>query len=217
MVAMMSLPAAHAAIVDVNSGLDLGSEGNNITGNDVIITDPDPAWAPSGTTADGAPYVWVSYADTGFAACLPGTHDAAPCPQNAIGNVPSAVFTKVFDLPMGTNTGFISIWADDSAGVTLNGQVLVPVNTTLGKHCSSGVIGCQTGHDYTIQIGGPDGIFLGAGSQTLTLDVYQLGGGPFGVMYGGQIDSVPEPSSYMLYGLGLIVLMIAAPRLRKRV
>jgi PEP-CTERM motif len=230
--ALVALPVAHGGtvgdpVVDINSGFNQPGEveTNNKTGNDVIITDPDPTWAPSGTTADGNPYVWVSYADTGFKACLPGNSNPAPCPPNTtVTGTPSAIFAKSFDLPNSFNTGSLSIWADDTAAVYLNGpgfdnvELMAP-DGNLGAHCASGVIGCMAGNDATFNFGNGSGdISLPAGVYTLVIDVYQLGGGPFGVMYGGEINSnsVPEPASYALFGLGLFGLMIVAPRLRKR-
>jgi hypothetical protein len=230
-VALIALPTAYAGtvgdpVVDINSGFNQPGEveSNNINGRDVAIPDPDPTWQPSGTTADGNPYVWVSYADTGFKACLPGDSNPSPCPPNTTLASPSAIFAKSFDLPNSYNVGSLSIWADDTAAVFLEGPgfdnvELMGPNGNLGPHCSVGTIGCEPGHEATFNFGtGAGDIKLPAGVYTLIVDVYQLGGGPFGVMYGGEISSstVPEPASYLLIGLGLLGLMIAAPRLRKR-
>jgi PEP-CTERM motif len=216
-------PRAHAGtIVDVNSGLYMApTESNNITGSDVILLDVAPAWAPNGQNADGMPYLWVSYADTGsnctnLGTCPPNT--TVP-PDGSMGS-PTAIFKQTFDLPFASNAGSISFWADDTAAVYVDGVEWIPPSGVLGPACTASGIGCMADHDVTLNFGVGSGLVdLGAGSHTIQIDAYQLWGGPFGVMYGGEITSsattTPEPSTYLLGGLGAIALLIASRRVRK--
>jgi PEP-CTERM motif len=199
--------AAYATIIDVNS--DLTNEWNNQTGTDTMIP-ADPSWTPIGVG-----YEWVSYA-------------TAQYPPAVVGNItltggntaaPTAIFTKSFTLPDVVNTGSITIWADDTARVYLDGMLVIDANPTIGSHCVNAPVGCVPGTGYTFDVAPFD---LGAGVHTLTLDAYQLlSGTPFGVMYTGQIDSeprspaVPEPASYLLMGLGLAGIAILIPRARR--
>ena len=65
----------------------------------------------------------------------------------------------------------------------------------------------------------PDELF--SGSNLLEIDAYQLdGGSPFGIMYSGFVSDsvqaqVPEPTTYVLMGLGLIGIGILVPRARR--
>jgi hypothetical protein len=221
--ALAILPAANAGtIVDVNSGLNMaGTETNSLTGGDVILPDIDPSWAPNGTNADGSSYVWISYADTGYLACPAGGHNPV-CPVNTtISGPPTDIFTKTFNLPYDSNSGSISFWADDTAAVFVDGTEYIDPIGARASHCTANGIGCMANHDVTLNFGLGSGLIgLGAGEHTIQIDAYQLWGAAFGVMYGGEITSsdppVPEPSTYLLAGLGMFCLAIVAPRLRKR-
>jgi len=224
------------SVIDVNSGQNLSTEGNNYNGGspDVVVTVPAFLWQPDGTAAtspNGAAYSWVSYGQTGRV-CSGyngvGVDSAEPqCPENGT----EVTFTKTFTLPDPYNAGYINIWADDSATVYVNGIEVYAENTTLGPNCADAPIGCIAGVDPQVngQVLISPGcnnsnalsthcVDLGPGAITLTIDDYQLGGGPFGVLYQGTISSefVPEPDTYALLGFGLMGLMLASKRLKRR-
>jgi len=211
------------SVIDVNSGLDPATESNN-KGPDVAVAIPALSWQPNGATADGSPYEWISFnAHTGldcasFGTCLPNT---------TVGGTPTAIFTQTFDLPDPYNGGTINIWADDTATVFLGDIEVFAANGTLGPNCAATSIGCIPDAVGQIVISNSCNnanaltthcVDLGAGSETLTINTYQLGGGAFGVLYEGEITSelVPEPGTYALLGFGLIGLMFASKRLKRR-
>jgi len=179
--------------VIVSFGSDTVNEWNNQTGNNVVIT-AHPVWATL------PPYQWVSYANTGFG---PG----ATSPSNtSIPGPPTAIFREF--LPGMTAAVRVTVFADDTADVYLfdnanpAGLLLQSANPVLDVHCANGPIGCQLGEGWT-----SPWVFVDpTGPAWLEFRAYQLGGGPFGLLYGGEAQVVPEPGTYAFLGAGLIAL-----------
>jgi len=183
----------------ISFGSDLLSEGNSITPSNVAIN-PHPAWASL------PPYQWISYAATG----QPGTVS----PPNTNLSSPTAVFYEF--LPLGTSAVNFTVFADDTAAVYLidganpGGLLLQAGNPNQDAACAAGPIGCQPNEGWT-----SGWIPVNPSSAAiLRFDVYQRGGGPFGLLYGGQADVVPEPATYALVAAGLLSLF--ALRRRRR-
>lgn len=189
-------PAAGATVVTFAS--DLLAEGNNLTPGNVFIV-PHSVWAipPPGAG-------WVSYANTGM-----GAGSFSP-PNVPIPGPPNALFRETVFLPYGGNTGTGTFFADDTASVTLvnarypGGLLLKAANPVQDSYCAAGPIACEATEGWT----GDLTPFLVQGQNQFLIGAYQRDGGPFGVMYYGSIESVPEPESVamVIIGLGLVGL-----------
>lgn len=121
----------------------------------------------------------------------------------------------------GPYSGSLSLLADDTAEVLLNGTVLVPFGS-LGadSHCASSGDSCLTVD--TVPLSGLS-LLTGTDANTLTFVVEQAGAGPTGGItdpsgldFQGTLSSatsaVPEPSTLMLMGTGLFGLASAMYR-----
>jgi hypothetical protein len=201
---------ATAGTVDICS--NPGSGSNSQTPGNVGVT-VSPVWAVPGSSN----YSWISYDQTGCNTFQPLTGYCTPGVANPLGTTVSgpatATFYQTFTVTDPSDSGNLSVWADDTATVYLdNGTVAAgdgssgtlefTANPVLGTNCAGAPIGCLAGMNAIIPLN------LTTGTYTLVVDAYQLvGGSPFGVMYAGTLGpgapSVPEPASYMLMGLGL--------------
>jgi hypothetical protein len=202
-VAAITLPvAAKADTILLNS--DLLNEGNNLTGSNVQIAYPHPEWMPNGSD-----YFWISYQDTGYPP-FPDSQDTWP--ENDFDN-PAAIFYESFFLPYEINTGRMTLWADDTASVYLGSmnaggsgydyELLQTASFHQTQYCTEGGIGCIPEAGVTLDLAA---LGLVSGNYQFRMDVYQLGSGPFGLMYSGSMDStqpVPEPSTLLLLSTGL--------------
>jgi len=152
--------------------------------------------------------VWVSFANTGVGG-------ASPANSTGVADI-TGRFRDTFVLPAGTWNLTLHVWADDTAGVLLNGSPLTnhvvgssAPNLTPGGACAPAPgLGCltTTGGLFTATLAG--GV-----SNTLEFDVYQTGLDTFGLLYAGDIvAAVPEPASILLLGSALTALGVASRR-----
>jgi hypothetical protein len=105
--------------------------------------------------------------------------------------------------------GSLSILADDTAQVFLNGTLLVSFGA-LGtdQHCADVAPTCLTPATFGI---GSMSLLSGASANTLTFVVQQKGkdqpgevNNPAGLDFNATLTAVPEPSSLLMLGTGLI-------------
>jgi hypothetical protein len=98
--------------------------------------------------------------------------------------------------------GSISVMADDTAEVLLNGIIIVPFGIVGGDgHCA----------EYQPSCGGADTVSLSnitllAGTNTLIIIDAQTGLNGAGVDFTAELTQAPEPSSLLLLGTGLLGL-----------
>jgi hypothetical protein len=181
--------------------LYLGSDAGSTTNNSGHVTvdlsgtlHPNPSWAEELPGSE-----WISYGptgdrdDPGFFSPLDGT---------------VVVFTTKFVLS-GTITGAsLTVMADDSTSVVLNGHTLMTANTKHGSTCSKTPIGCLESTEGVFTFSSL-GLYLVDGANTLSFGVVQVNGSSFGLDFAGSVDetaATPEPGTLAVIGGGLIVL-----------
>lgn len=174
------------------------SETMNNSGQATIaVQNLDPLWAPAiGGSA------WVSYENSGN----PNGASFVSPPNGT-----SVLFTDTFDIAGTPLSGILDVLADDSASVTLNGVLLMPLAPTAGNTytvCSNYPIGCLAQTGATINLASA----LLPGINTLSFDVVQENAVAFGLDYAGDINyspavvAAPEPATFALIGLPLLAM-----------
>jgi hypothetical protein len=180
---------------NVNTAMNFaGSSSSNGLGQsgtaNTFFLDPAGIWAaalPNST--------WVGYAPT---AGPGGTN-----PPGSLGSPVFYTFTSTFSAS-GSYSGSLTVFADDTTEVFLNGTLIMAAGALGGDtHCADGTPNCL--------VSATTGISGSAGLNTLTFVVEQAGDqapgkDPSGLDFDGTITAtaVPEPSSLMLLGTGLV-------------
>lgn len=193
---LLSVAALPAAVIPFGS--DLLNESNNLTGANVAIR-PHPVWASL------APYQWISYANTGAGGWSP--------PNTDLRRGPTAVFYEY--LPAGAGEVTLAVYADDTAAVYLidarypAGLLLQAANPRQDGACAKGPIGCEWNEGWLYSF-----LVDHTGPAMLRFDVYQRGGGPFGLLYGGTVAENAEATTTAMLLIGLAALYGAERRRR---
>lgn len=161
---------------------------------DGFVVAPHPVWASLPGSS------WVSgVANSGYnGVVVPNTTVAS--------GVPSYTLSETFVLPYGGNIGWVTVGADDTTRVRLvnamhpGGVLLKAPNPVQDGACAAGPIGCEVGELEIIVLSA----HLAQGSNTLYFDVFQVHSGPTAALWGGQVESVPEPATFAIMGAALL-------------
>lgn len=195
--ALAMAPLANAGVITSNAGDDCKDLTGGVSYSCVAIT-PHAVWQPNDPLGEGAE--WISFTSSGVeqgAVYLTSSLDAL-----------MRVTEEVMVGPGGAILT-LTVWADDTADVFVNSVNVFPANFTMDSACSGpDPIACEHDEGGTIQM------VLAEGLNTIEIEAYQLGGGPFGVLYSGTLKPVPEPAALGFLGLGLVG--IGAARRRRR-
>ena len=177
-----------APVLGVNQNTAVTSPQSVAAGNATynISSDGSSVWTPAGANSS-----WVSYngqtGPTGNFIAPNGTY----------------TYNTTFTVAGGSYNGILSVLADDTTNVLLDGVQIVPPGV-IGSdaHCADGVPNCLLAGSFTFS-----NFFLAAGTHTLQFNVQQTGLVYEGLDFYGSISSgspVPEPGTLMLLGTGLI-------------
>jgi hypothetical protein len=192
-----SASANTVTLASVGTAMDPGQ--TNAMGNTMAIA------ADSGWSAPIAGSSWVSYTTTSDA-------------YSSFIIIPNGTvvdFSDTFTLTGVPMNGSVTVMADDTTSVWLNGHLLVgdaPTTNNTYATCSDFAIGCLASTALTVNL---PASMLVDGQNTLDFDVMQVAGWSYGLDYAGSINvaPTPEPSGLLLFASGAFGL---AGLLRKK-
>jgi hypothetical protein len=179
-------------LASVGTAIDAGQSNSN---GDTIAIAPNSLWLAALPGSS-----WVSFGTTGSVSA-PGFF--------VVPNGTDVSFFDVFNVAGTPTGGSLSVLADDSATVYLNGTLLATEAARAGNTyatCSDFGVGCLVSTVINL----PASV-LQSGSNTLEFDVAQRNGVSFGLDYVGSVIvpatlsvSVAEPGIAVLMVLGLV-------------
>ena len=168
------------------------------------ITAPAGPWQPNNPGGTNA--VWISF-DANHGSVGPNVLSPDLSDANHTVN-----FSYDFNLAI-ASTLTLSVWADDTAHISLDHAHLYNGNAVQDGACAAGPLGCQPGEQFSIAP-----VLLAAGNHELDFEVFQRvifdngDGTPFGLMFAGDLTPVPEPGTILLLGSALTAAGMASRR-----
>jgi hypothetical protein len=211
------VPASAIAIFSTDGGNDGtgvltcldGAVACGAPGNIFALNAPLPSpWVPNNPGGSNA--VWVSF-NANHSQDGQGPN-VAQSDTDVTNGDPTVTFRYSFSLALPATLSF-SVWADDTAGVLLDGLSLAAPNGVQDGACADGAIGCENGEEATFS-----NLALASGAHTIDFEVYQRvlnengSGTPFGLLFAGDIAPVPEPATILLLGSALTAAGVASRR-----
>lgn len=204
--AMAGVAFAAMLSVSAQAGIIISGDGNETCidlidgGGSCTEIVRHSAWQVNNPLGNGAK--WISYAATGVGqGAQPPVNDNEPrmeiLEELVVGGVHSVLLS-------------ITVWADDTAEFFIDGISHADnIVNFVQQTCAKGPLGCEPDEGITFEA------LLAPGTYDLSLEVWQLGNGPFGALYSGTTTEVPEPAILGFLGFGLLGMGIAARRRRR--
>jgi PEP-CTERM motif len=202
-------------------GLNEGNFNRTLTpggpftpGSNVLIT-PNPAWEPNHSPGGK----WISFGPTDGSVVPPNQTISSPYFLTSTANFIESFFLDPFSGPV--TSAVLSVWADDTAAVYLNTNLVQAPAGSQDGACAAGPIGCEPSEGLiNLDISS----YLRPGLNVLTISAFQRDGGPFGVLYEGSVEmqlpgdpsEVPEPASMGLLAGGLSAILYFSRKCRTR-
>jgi hypothetical protein len=168
-----------------------------------ITSPPVPPWQANNPGGSNA--VWVSF-DSSHGTVGPNVEspDVTDASRTVTFN-----YTFTLDTPALLS---LSVWADDTAHISLDHVHLYNGNGVQDGACAAGPLGCEPGEQFSIV-----NLALGVGAHEIDFEVFQRVvidgvGTPFGLMFAGELTPVPEPATILLLGSALTAAGMASRR-----